>query len=101
MGDQGHALWLLQLAHALGVLNSTMPLLKAYPVVAEHTAAIADSLSKEASLGKYSTHHRRIKDQDLWKLLRRSQSHACLDSVPAGAPEAVPLSVMLRSRRGI
>jgi hypothetical protein len=99
--DEGHAFWMCQLAHALEVPSSIIPLLKNYPTIADHVAAIADRLSVEPSLGKYGTHFRRIKDQDLRKLLKKAEAQEGPVAMPGGVADAVPMSAMLRARRSL
>jgi hypothetical protein len=98
--DEGHAFWLLQLAHSLGALRSTIPLIRAYPRLAELIDGVANAIAKDSALGSYSINMRRIKEPDLRRLLSSAESSRGYSGCSkSSANQAVPLSVMLRARR--
>lgn len=98
--DEGHVLWLLQLAHALDDLSSATVLLNTCPEIAEHAVMIARKLSSEPSLGKYGSCHSRMKDKDIQRLITKAQSQRCSSDISeTRRQEPVPLSIMLRASR--
>lgn len=73
--DLDHTYWLLQLAHSLEAVLKVAPILKSCPSIVHQVRTIADILHADASAGKYSKHHSRLKEKDLRRLLSSSESH--------------------------